>query len=90
MGTRAVNWDSVKTLAVSLVCFSSPADVFRCKAPVPWSRGMLLGGCKPVMVVPVPFVVSSAGESRDLALTSEPQGKVCWGLGKDEFPNRAL
>ena len=80
MGTRAMNWDSVKSLAVSLVFFSALADVFRCKAPVPWSRGMVLDGCKPIMVNSVSFVVISVGEARDLALTSEPHGKVCWGF----------
>ena len=80
MGTRAMNWDSVKSRAVSPVFFSSLADVFRCKAPVSWSEGMLLNGCKPVMVIPFSFVMISVGEASDLALTNEPQGKVCWGL----------
>ena len=28
----------------------------------------------------VSFVVIGVGEAHDLALTSEPQGEVCWGL----------
>ena len=73
-----MNWDSVKSLAISLVFFSALANVFRCKAPVPWSQGMVLDGCKPIMVNSVSFVVISVGEACDFAPTREPPGKVCW------------
>jgi hypothetical protein len=41
---------------------------------------MGLDGCKPVMVIPVSSVVMSVQGACALALTNEPQGKVCWTL----------
>ena len=60
--------------------FSSPWPRVQVQSPWPLVSGMVPDRCKPVMVIPVSFVVISVGEACDFALTREPPGKVCWGF----------